>query len=94
MDSWTVWATPSALALLRDQKRARGFRRPEKVADEGAGGDMPVQLICPNLRCRKFLSVPDQVRGKLVKCQHCQTLFRVPEGQKKPEPIGAAKAAR
>ena len=45
---------------------------------------MPVQLICPNLRCRKFLSVPDDVRGKLVKCQSCQTLFRVPEGAKKP----------
>lgn len=42
---------------------------------------MPVQLICPNLRCRKILSVPDEVRGKQVKCQHCQTLFRVPEGR-------------
>ena len=44
---------------------------------------MPVQLICPNLRCRKFLSVPDEVRGKLVKCQSCQTLFRVPGPPKK-----------
>ena len=43
---------------------------------------MAVQLICPNLKCRKFLSVPDDVRGKLVKCQHCQTNFRVPEGKK------------
>jgi hypothetical protein len=51
---------------------------------------MPVQLICPNLRCRKFLSVPDEVRGKLVKCQHCQTLFRVPEEQKKTQPVLAA----
>ncbi len=50
---------------------------------------MPVQLLCPNLRCRKVLSVPDAVRGKLVKCQHCQTNFRVPDG-KKPE--GAASA--
>lgn len=39
---------------------------------------MPCQLICPNLRCRKILSVPDEVRGKLVRCQHCQTMFRVP----------------
>jgi hypothetical protein len=45
---------------------------------------MPVQLICPNLRCRKILSVPDEVRGKLVKCQHCQTMFRVPDGRKSP----------
>ena len=43
---------------------------------------MPVRLICPNLRCRKFLSVPDDVRGKLVKCNHCQTVFRVPESKK------------
>ena len=40
---------------------------------------MPCQLICPNLRCRKILSVPEEVRGKLVKCQYCQTMFRVPE---------------
>lgn len=39
---------------------------------------MAVQLICPSLKCRKFLSVPDDVRGKLVRCQHCQTMFRVP----------------
>jgi hypothetical protein len=43
---------------------------------------MPCQLICPNLRCRKILAVPDEVRGKLVKCQHCQTMFRVPEGKR------------
>ena len=40
---------------------------------------MNVQLICPNLRCRKFLAVPEDVRGKLVRCQHCQTMFRVPQ---------------
>ena len=39
---------------------------------------MPVQLLCPNLKCRKILSVPDEVRGKLVKCQYCQTMLRVP----------------
>lgn len=53
---------------------------------------MPVQLLCPNLRCRKFLTVPDEVRGKLVKCQHCQTMFRVPDGAKKPEPQKASTA--
>jgi len=53
---------------------------------------MPVQLICPNLRCRKILSVPDEVRGKLVKCQHCQTMFRVPEGRPQPAPGAAAGA--
>lgn len=55
---------------------------------------MPVQLICPNLRCRKFLSVPEEVRGKLVKCQHCQTAFRVPvpPPQKRVESASLASA--
>lgn len=51
---------------------------------------MAVQLICPNLRCRKFLAVPDEIRGKLVKCQHCQTMFRVPEPTRKPAPAASA----
>lgn len=60
------------------------------MADNTRGSTiMSVQLICPNLRCRKFLSVPDDVRGKLVKCQHCQQMFRVPEvTAKKPETSG------
>jgi hypothetical protein len=47
---------------------------------------MPCQLICPNLRCRKILSVPDAMRGKVVKCQHCQGSFRVPPS-KLPETV-------
>lgn len=54
---------------------------------------MAVQLICPNLRCRKFLSVPEEVRGKLVKCQHCQTAFRVPEPARKQEAAAAGAPA-
>ena len=50
---------------------------------------MPCQLICPNLRCRKILSVPDEVRGKLVKCQHCSTMFRVPDAK----PVSALASA-
>ncbi|HEY1683418.1 MAG TPA: hypothetical protein VGG19_01530 [Tepidisphaeraceae bacterium] len=49
---------------------------------------MPVSMICPNLRCRKVLSVPDDVRGKLVKCQHCQQAFRVPDGKKETAKMG------
>jgi hypothetical protein len=44
--------------------------------------------MCPNLKCRKILSVPDDVRGKLVKCQQCSTMFRVPES-KKPDAASA-----
>jgi hypothetical protein len=40
---------------------------------------MATQVICPNLRCRRILSVPDDVRGRVVKCQHCQSLLKVPE---------------
>lgn len=36
------------------------------------------QLICPNLRCRKILKVPEEARNKIVRCQHCQSLLRVP----------------
>lgn len=54
---------------------------------------MHVQLICPSLKCRKFLSVPENVRGKLVRCQHCQTTFRVPE-QKQPETAAPAAAGK
>jgi len=42
---------------------------------------MPAQVMCPNLRCRKILSVPDEARGRVVKCQYCQSLLRVPEGK-------------
>ena len=52
---------------------------------------MAVQLLCPNLKCRKILSVPAEVRGKLVKCQYCQTMLRVPAP--KPVPVGSAGAA-
>ena len=55
---------------------------------------MAVQLICPNLRCRKYLSVKDDVRGKLVKCQHCQTTFRVPEAPAAPAAKPQAAAAK
>ena len=36
------------------------------------------QLMCPNLRCRKVLRVPQESRGKLIRCQNCHALLRVP----------------
>jgi hypothetical protein len=47
---------------------------------------MPAQVMCPNLRCRKVLSVPDEARGKVVKCQACQSLLKVPEPK---HPVGS-----
>lgn len=52
---------------------------------------MPATIICPNLKCRKILSVPDELRGKQVKCQHCQTLLRVPV-ERKSAPAAATTA--
>ena len=54
---------------------------------------MSVQIICPNLKCRKILAVPDELRGKSVKCQYCQMVLRVPGGAKIENPL-AVKAAK
>jgi hypothetical protein len=37
-----------------------------------------ITLICPNLKCRKTLQVPESVRGKIVKCGYCMSTFSVP----------------
>ena len=37
-----------------------------------------VRIMCPNLRCRKVLSVPKQARGKTVRCRSCGTTIRIP----------------
>jgi len=37
-----------------------------------------IRLICPNLKCRAFLSVPSKARGKTVKCRQCGMLVMVP----------------
>jgi hypothetical protein len=39
---------------------------------------MPATCMCPNINCRKVVSVPDETRGRIVRCMHCQTPFRVP----------------
>jgi hypothetical protein len=36
-----------------------------------------------------MLAVTDEARGKQVKCQHCQTTFRVPEVRKPAAPAAA-----
>jgi hypothetical protein len=37
-----------------------------------------VRLICPNLKCRKILSVPDSARGKKVRCRGCGMRVQIP----------------
>jgi hypothetical protein len=39
---------------------------------------MAVHVICPSLRCRKILTLADDVRGQVVNCRYCDMQFRVP----------------
>ncbi len=39
---------------------------------------MAVTLFCPNLKCRSILQVPENTRGKKVRCGQCSTTFFVP----------------
>jgi len=41
--------------------------------DEGA-----VTMLCPMLGCKKTVTAREWMRGKVVRCPHCNTLFRVP----------------
>ena len=37
-----------------------------------------LRIICPNLKCRTILSVPQTARGKSVRCKVCGNRFAVP----------------
>ena len=37
-----------------------------------------VNLMCPNLRCRKVLMVPGAARGRRVRCTYCGMTLKVP----------------
>ena len=45
-----------------------------------------VRMICPNLSCRKVLSVPQSARGKSVRCRHCGMRIQVPASQAPVQP--------
>ncbi|MGD9690266.1 MAG: hypothetical protein AB7K52_12765 [Phycisphaerales bacterium] len=49
-----------------------------------------VRIMCPNLTCRRVLSVPSAARGKTVRCKNCGTNIRVPMKHAKPAPAAAA----
>ena len=40
---------------------------------------MAVTLMCPNLRCKKILMVPNDARGTRVRCAYCGTQLMVPQ---------------
>jgi LSD1 subclass zinc finger protein len=48
-------------------------------------GKTVIKMMCPNLRCRKLLSVPAQLRGKNVRCANCGAYVKVPGAKKKAE---------
>ncbi len=52
-----------------------------------------VIIICPNLRCRALLQVPESVRGKKVRCGHCGTHFIIPSKEESVAAAGLAKPA-
>jgi predicted Zn finger-like uncharacterized protein len=39
---------------------------------------MSLQITCPS--CRTALRIPDEARGKKVRCRSCQEMFTVPQG--------------
>lgn len=46
-----------------------------------------VRIMCPNLRCRAVLAVPEAARGRMVRCKQCGTSIKIPD--KKSQPAGA-----
>jgi hypothetical protein len=46
-----------------------------------AGTEEVVTMICPNLSCQRTVCAPETARGHVVRCAHCQTPFRVPQGK-------------
>jgi len=50
---------------------------------------MAVTVLCPKLTCRAVLRVPEQVRGKRIRCGECGTAFTVPN--KAPKPVSPRK---
>ena len=77
-----TFTAPAASGRCNVQVLAAGDGGPTTPLLPPPSRPMPIQLICPNLRCRKVLAVPEEVRGRIVKCQHCTTMLRVP----KPKP--------
>lgn len=42
-------------------------------------------MICPNLKCGRTVVAADTMRGKVVRCAHCQMAFLVPQATRGSE---------
>ena len=49
-----------------------------------------VRLICPNLKCKAILAVPQAARGKTVRCHACGNRVRIPATSTKTEAASAS----
>ncbi len=38
---------------------------------------MTTTIICPNIKCRKLLTVPNSYHGPKIRCHHCGLLMLV-----------------
>ncbi len=46
---------------------------------------MSIAVLCPNLRCKAVLNVPETARGKTIRCGQCGTALRVPTSKPQVE---------
>ena len=40
--------------------------------------EQTIRVMCPNVVCRKVMSVPIAARGKVVQCPQCRKRIRIP----------------
>ncbi len=38
-----------------------------------------IRIMCPNVICRKVMTVPTSGRGKIVQCPQCRKRLRIPQ---------------
>jgi hypothetical protein len=53
-----------------------------------------IPIMCPSLKCRRVLAVPEDCRGKVVRCRWCAALVLVPRAAEAPAAPGAGNAGR
>lgn len=39
---------------------------------------MSIQMVCPNIQCKRIHSFPDEARGQVIRCIRCEMEFRIP----------------
>ena len=55
-----------------------------------------IRIMCPNLACMRVLAVPDNARGRLVRCRGCATTIKIPDKKQEespPEPSSEAPSS-